>query len=482
MESKATGEFKLRITKALADQLLETLDELVPAALTADSLSDLVEARPGVYLLYLRGELVYVGKAASNLRTRLGNHRRKLSGRTGIEPLDVTFKCAYVDEDLDAAAPEKLLLKNYQTDGKIPWNNNGFGNKDQGRNRDQTVIKEGHFDTIFPINLDFEIELGKSDWILGELLAHIASQAPYTFRYEKDSEHAREVFSGTRLGLESSITIRSALEQALSSMPTGWQATVLPNTLILYPESLTYKSDLGWYLFLQRFHTDGTGDGVPLPEGMLTRDEIMTAAHSPERYQSVRDLMKTNVPTISSQADLFEDGLRILQQSGRRRLLLRTPFAAQLLKARRYMASHQSRMVGRQLDWQSRRSNLLDIAQIVGMDRPQRFVAFESEPFSQPHHCGVGHARCARLAAHGQQRHLAGVLQNVRCCDFQLRGELIELHEQQIRNGGHIHDLAPFCPRATVQIGAQDINHRSQDKSVQSDISHRSSTAELLSD
>jgi aminoglycoside phosphotransferase (APT) family kinase protein len=35
------------------------------------------------------------------------------------------------------------------------------------------------------------------------------------------------------------------------------------------------ESDLGWYLFLQRFHTDGTGAGVPLPEGMLTRDEII---------------------------------------------------------------------------------------------------------------------------------------------------------------------------------------------------------------
>jgi Zn-dependent protease len=52
--------------------------------------------------------------------------------------------------------------------------------------------------------------------------------------------------------------------------------------------------------------------------GMLTRDEIMAAAHSPERYQSVRDLMKTDVPTISSQADLFGEGLRILQQSGLR--------------------------------------------------------------------------------------------------------------------------------------------------------------------
>ena len=54
--------------------------------------------------------------------------------------------------------------------------------------------------------------------------------------------------------------------------------------------------------------------------GMITRDEIMTAAHSPERYSSVRELMKTNVPTISSQADLFEDGLRLLQQSGSRAL------------------------------------------------------------------------------------------------------------------------------------------------------------------
>jgi Zn-dependent protease/CBS domain-containing protein len=54
--------------------------------------------------------------------------------------------------------------------------------------------------------------------------------------------------------------------------------------------------------------------------GMITRDEIMAATYSPERYSSVRDLMRTNVPTISSRADLFEDGLRILQESGLRAL------------------------------------------------------------------------------------------------------------------------------------------------------------------
>jgi CBS domain-containing protein len=54
--------------------------------------------------------------------------------------------------------------------------------------------------------------------------------------------------------------------------------------------------------------------------GMITREEIMTASHSPEKYRSVRDLMKTNVPTISSGSDLFEVGLPTLQQSGLRAL------------------------------------------------------------------------------------------------------------------------------------------------------------------
>jgi Zn-dependent protease len=54
--------------------------------------------------------------------------------------------------------------------------------------------------------------------------------------------------------------------------------------------------------------------------GMITREEIMAAAHSPERYASVRELMKTSVPTISPEAALFEEALPTLQQSGLRAL------------------------------------------------------------------------------------------------------------------------------------------------------------------
>jgi Zn-dependent protease/CBS domain-containing protein len=54
--------------------------------------------------------------------------------------------------------------------------------------------------------------------------------------------------------------------------------------------------------------------------GIITRSEIMAAAHSPDRYATVRDLMKTEFPTISPDADLFTDGNRVLQESGLRAL------------------------------------------------------------------------------------------------------------------------------------------------------------------
>ena len=61
---------------------------------------------------------------------------------------------------------------------------------------------------------------------------------------------------------------------------------------------------------------DESGDLV----GMITRNEIFAAAHSPDMYANVRDLMKTEFPTISPDADLFTDGQRILQESGLRAL------------------------------------------------------------------------------------------------------------------------------------------------------------------
>ncbi len=54
--------------------------------------------------------------------------------------------------------------------------------------------------------------------------------------------------------------------------------------------------------------------------GIITRSEIMSAARSQDRFLNVRELMKTDFPTVSPDADLFKDGQRLLQESGLRAL------------------------------------------------------------------------------------------------------------------------------------------------------------------
>ena len=52
--------------------------------------------------------------------------------------------------------------------------------------------------------------------------------------------------------------------------------------------------------------------------GMLTRGEIFPAVHSPDKFRDVRDVMRTDFPTIAPDADLFTEGQRLLQESGLR--------------------------------------------------------------------------------------------------------------------------------------------------------------------
>ncbi|MET7494119.1 GIY-YIG nuclease family protein [Streptomyces sp900116325] len=113
-----------------------------------------LDERPGVYQLYRNGEFVYVGKADKSLPTRINKHLHKVSGRTNIALSEMTFTCLYVAEDFSALPPEKLLTMHYMERGEIPWNNNGFGNNDPGKRRDETVVKANHFDNQYPIDVD----------------------------------------------------------------------------------------------------------------------------------------------------------------------------------------------------------------------------------------------------------------------------------------------------------------------------------------
>jgi hypothetical protein len=189
---------------------------------------------------------VYVGKASRSIPARLGNHLRKLSGRSNIALGEVSFQCLYVDEDLEAAAPEKMLIKNYRDYGGAPWNTNGFGNKDPGRNRDHSLVKANHFDAEYPINLGVRIEsLAPGLYPVRTYLRTVKASLPFNLRFDTRSAHSKEDYRDSTVEVPpAELTVRELICLAIDALPEGWQATALPGYVILYREDTMYASAL----------------------------------------------------------------------------------------------------------------------------------------------------------------------------------------------------------------------------------------------
>jgi hypothetical protein len=239
---QGSAEFKLSITRALADQLADALSQLQPVPLITDNL-EAIQPRPGVYELYHNDKRVYVGKASRSLPSRLQNHLRKLSGRSLISLNDVSFQCLYVDEDLEAAAPEKMLIKKYRDQDGAPWNTNGFGNKDPGRNRDHSLVKENHFDALFPINLDLPVgPIGPGTFHVSRFLPTVKTYLPFNLRFEKSKQSRKDYGDAIVQVPSQKTTARELIQLAVQALPEGWQATALPGYVILYHEGDTYDS------------------------------------------------------------------------------------------------------------------------------------------------------------------------------------------------------------------------------------------------
>ncbi|MFF7798083.1 GIY-YIG nuclease family protein [Streptomyces olivaceus] len=237
-------DFTLSITKALGDQLAKALEGLDRAPLAEENLARLKE-KPGVYQLYLNDKFVYVGKADKSLPARLRNHLRKISGRRNISLEEMAFSCLYVAEDFSALAPEQLLITHHKGQGDIPWNNNGFGNKDPGRQRDSTVLKRNHFDVLFPIDLDRPVEgLQAGETTLHTLLEAIKTGLPYNFRYGKAAE-----FKTRRVHVPADgMTADEVFRLISAEIPTKWQVTALMGYVIMYDDSPSeYKSAWRYY-------------------------------------------------------------------------------------------------------------------------------------------------------------------------------------------------------------------------------------------
>jgi hypothetical protein len=270
-------DFKLSITRALADQLHSALDGLTPAPLSVDELGRL-QQRGGVYVLFVDGSRVYVGKADSSLPARLTQHMRKLSGRIGpFAEGAVTFICLYVDEDLEASAPEKLLLKAYQDEGGAPWNNNGFGNKDPGRNRDTTTVKANHFDAQYPINLNFSVALDRAVVGASDVLAcltDLKKKLPYLLRFERKG-HTAELQAAKLMAPALELPVRQWIKLVVDALP-GWLATALPGYLILYKEQDPYRYHSAiayWRKDADGLVIERAGRGQKAPAGVIDGDE-----------------------------------------------------------------------------------------------------------------------------------------------------------------------------------------------------------------
>jgi len=237
-DGRPDAEFKLSITRALADQLKAALKFRTPVPLNADAIAQLRQREPGIYQLYQYHDgvetLVYVGKASKSLETRLKNHLRKLRGR-GLT--DIRFTCLYVEEDLEATAPEKMLIKRHKVDGQLEWNTNGFGNKDPGKQRDATAVKENHFDASYPIDLDYEMALTQKAAEAGTVLAalkDLKKNLPYLLRF---AEGTPDALGKARLEIDDPTAPRPLAEWLpliVAALPSGWQATALPGYVVLY--------------------------------------------------------------------------------------------------------------------------------------------------------------------------------------------------------------------------------------------------------
>lgn len=240
----ATRHFTFDLTGALARQLEASLPGLTQAPLTLDALEE-VQAEPGIYQLYLRGELIYIGKADNSLRGRLAEHHKKISGRLGISIDDMSFTGLYLEGTWIPVGPEQMLIKERKkmTGAEPLWNTNGFGSNDTGKERDTTNFKASHFDVLHPADLGYVIDsLEQGVYPVNKLLPVFKKALPYLFRYDNQwAKHPDYLTSQVTIS-QSPVTAAQVFDALINALPPGWQITALPGYVIMYKSIRSYPS------------------------------------------------------------------------------------------------------------------------------------------------------------------------------------------------------------------------------------------------
>ena len=249
-------EFEFDLPEALLASLIVVLDGMETAVLNAVNTAGVAEQQ-GVYQLFYKGELVYIGKTDSEagLYQRLTRHTKRLLHRPLLDAGSVEFKAVRIMV-FTAMDLETSLIKHYgKQEGrgkkrKVPWNDSGFGSNDPGRKREETNKPPDGFDGQYPISID---RLGpfvpEGAMQVSRAVTLLKKALPYTFRFQTLTNERGHGIAGTfHADLPAhNVTIppgplsaRQTLEVIVAALPTDWQATRFDSHVILYKESKKY--------------------------------------------------------------------------------------------------------------------------------------------------------------------------------------------------------------------------------------------------
>jgi hypothetical protein len=140
--------FEFDLDRAISAQVVKKL----AASRKLPLVSGVGPLESGIYALYYRNKLVYIGKASKGttkskrtLRARLAEHFRKISARRKITLSAMTCRYLTFESEWWVFAAEFALITRYNPE----WNASGFGSKIPGVGRPGTT-RVSRWDERFP--------------------------------------------------------------------------------------------------------------------------------------------------------------------------------------------------------------------------------------------------------------------------------------------------------------------------------------------
>src|SRR2546422_7185566 len=140
--------FEFDLDRGIREQVVERLESSPLLSVSRSAGPD----QSGIYALYHKNKLVYVGKASKGttkskrtLRSRLSEHVGKIGERRNISLNEVQCRYLTFSSEWWVFAAEFALITHYQPE----WNASGFGSKVPGVGRPGTH-RVSRWDELFP--------------------------------------------------------------------------------------------------------------------------------------------------------------------------------------------------------------------------------------------------------------------------------------------------------------------------------------------